>query len=121
MCGGSVARSQDESPEPRRIAWKETLQQALDQAKEQKLPVLVAMLTDAEPSCRKIAETHYSDPALLELLAKLPCVVGSPDGHEPMEQDGRAVCSRFGTVTCAQHRECNTALGDLLYSKRTPV
>jgi hypothetical protein len=118
---GSAALAQDDSPEPRQIAWKETLKQALDQAKEQKLPVLVAMLSDNEPSCRKIAEHHYADPALIDLMAKVPCVIASPNVHEPTEQNGRAVCSRFGTVTCAEHCAAYEELIDLLYRKRTPV
>jgi hypothetical protein len=121
LLGGSAALAQDDPPEPRQIAWKETLKQALDQAKEQKLPVLVAMLSDNEPSCRKIAEHHYADPALIDLLAKVPCVIASPNVHEPTEQDGRAVCSRFGTVTCAQHCAAYEELNGLLYRKRTPV
>jgi hypothetical protein len=118
----AVALGQDEPAlEPHEISWRESLGRALAEAREQKLPVFVALLADSEPSCRKITENHYTDPSLVTLLEKLPCVVAAPDAHEPVDRDGRMVCARYGTVTCAQHREADKAVRGLLFPNHTPI
>ncbi|MFO0985362.1 MAG: HEAT repeat domain-containing protein [Planctomycetota bacterium] len=116
------ARSQDgESDGAAVIPWREHFEQTLLEAREKNLPVFVAWLAETEPTCRDLNLTHYTDPRLVELLSRLPCLLASPDAHEPAEALGHVVCSRYGVVSCEEHRQTDEVLRNLLYTGRVPV
>ncbi|MBL8898606.1 MAG: HEAT repeat domain-containing protein [Planctomycetes bacterium] len=85
------------------IAWQVSLADALERAKTEKKPLLLAVNMDGERANDRLAKTVYRDKTVVELSAKAVCVVASKFEH------GTSTCSRFGGLTCADHRSVDIA------------
>jgi hypothetical protein len=85
------------------IAWQVSLAEALERAKAEKKPLLLAVNMDGERANDRLAKTVYRDKAVVELSARAVCVVASKFEH------GTSTCTRFGGLTCADHRAVDVA------------
>jgi hypothetical protein len=66
---------------------------------------------DGEEANDRIVETVYSEKDFLEICNKSVPIIASTGSHKPVEgPDGRQVCSRFGHVTCSDHRRLEKAV-----------
>ncbi|MBK9384901.1 MAG: HEAT repeat domain-containing protein [Planctomycetes bacterium] len=85
------------------IAWQLSLGEALERAKAEKKPLLLAVNMDGERANDRLAKTVYRDKAVVELSARAVCVVASKFEH------GTGTCTRFGGISCADHRAVDIA------------
>jgi len=83
------------------IAWEPKPEAALARAKEQNLPLFVAINFDGERACDRFAEKAYHDKSIVALSASAVCVIASPSEHG----GGAKPCPRFGSLLCAEHKQ----------------
>ena len=98
----------DDAYNPATIHFEPSLDAAFARAKREKIPVMVCVVMDNEPANDTVARTYYRDPELGNLSKHAACVIASVGTHaETDEVNGdttRRVCTRFGSVTCAEHQ-----------------
>jgi HEAT repeat protein len=100
--------SKDDGFKPVTLRFEHSLDAAFERAKREKIPVMVCVLMDDEPGNDSILFGHYRDKGLGELSKHCACVVANVKKHPEMDEGtgaaARPVCSRFGSVTCAEHQ-----------------
>src|SRR5262245_19945471 len=109
----TALRAQD--PEPDQIAWQPSLAGALEIAKREHRPLLVAVNMDAESASERIVREQYKNPRFVASTRRCVCVIGSIFRHNPRDFDdsGRRIpCPRLGCVTCGEHIELESVLFD---------
>ena len=101
------------------ISWfSGTWQDAMETAAARNVPILIAFIQDDEEANDRIVETIYSDKEFLELCQRVVPIIASMGTHKPVEgPDGRQVCSRFGHLTCAEHRRLEADVRALYWPK----
>lgn len=90
---------------------------ACARATAEKRPLLVTVLNDTEPACRRMLEQVYADPQVMAALADFVLLVSNPDGHqpEPLERDGATLaggCPKYDGLLCAEHQAVERELHD---------
>jgi hypothetical protein len=80
-------------------------------------PLLVMVVNDTEPACRRMVEQVYVDPKVVAALADFVLLVSNPDGHrpEPLERDGVTLpggCPKYDGLLCAEHQAIERELHD---------
>jgi HEAT repeat protein len=129
------ARGKDTSPEPTpgpsarprptevegKISWVGSLDQALEEARKRNVPILAALNMDNESANNRILTTHYENPQIVALSRRMVCVIGSVFDHGGYDRGGGDLrpCPRFGSVTCAAHRDVEVAVRERYL--RTPA
>ena len=87
----------------RGIDWQSGVSAALDRARRENRPVLVAInALDGEPGNRAMAFQRYREPALVAATRPIVCLVASPSNHST---DEGGACVRFGRIPCSGHQE----------------
>lgn len=89
---------------PEQIAWAPGLAAAQESAKARNVPLLVVLNMDAERGNDAMVAEVYTAPAVREAAKKVSATVASIGRHPEADAGGRKVCSRFGHVTCDEHR-----------------
>ena len=84
-----------------RIAWHASSEAALAEAVESKRVVFVAVNMDGERANDELAEKTYRSDKIAKLAEHSINLVASAFEH------GTGTCSRFGTITCADHVQCD--------------
>lgn len=110
VCAGIVLAAAVAVAGEERVRWVGPFDRALEQAREKKLPVLVAINTDRDGEGpgpdgggnTRMVYVHYRDAEVVALSRHFVCVIASPNTHEEVAEPER-VCSRFGDVPCAAH------------------
>ncbi|MSR75700.1 MAG: hypothetical protein EXS14_09570 [Planctomycetes bacterium] len=91
------------------LPWFEgNFDEALKEARERNVPVLVAFNQDEEQSNEAIVEVLYADATFIKMMARCVPVIASIHEHPPVKVGGVNRCSRFPAITCAQHRILET-------------
>ena len=93
------------------VAWKKDYAQAFQEAAERNVPLLVAFNMDGEGANTWTAEKLYRDPRFVERSRHLVCLIASIGEH------GEGECSRFGAVSCAEHKKIEIAASDEFIGK----
>ncbi|MBM4016111.1 MAG: hypothetical protein FJ293_14265 [Planctomycetes bacterium] len=97
------ARAEERLPAP-----APTLAAARAAAAASKRPILVMVLNDAEPACRRMLEQVYSDPEVLAALDRFVLLVSSPDTHpneaKPRGEEVIESCMKYPGVRCSEHQ-----------------
>jgi len=111
LATGAAAVAQ-EPPKPER-----SFAAACARATAEQRPILVMVLNDSEPACRRMVEQVYVDPKVTEALAGFVLLVSNPDGHqpEPLERDGATLpggCPKYDGLLCAEHQAVERELHD---------
>jgi HEAT repeat protein len=104
-----------------RIVWRGGLESALEKAKAEKLPLMIAFNMDGEWANDSMVNEVYRDAKVVGRSRKFLCLVASKDDHEAVKEGDRSVCSRFGSVTCEEHKEVEKAARRLFLGGRTLV
>lgn len=101
----------------RQVRWEKSYKDVLAKAKAEGKPILVAFNMDGEAANDRAAFNIYHHPDFVAASRDFYCIIGSIGRHEEVPVPGepdRTQCSRFGVVSCAQHRqaeiEARTAL-----------
>lgn len=81
-----------------------TFEEALAEAKERNVPLLVGFNQDGEDANEAILEALYSEKGFVKITARCVPVIASIHEHAPIKVGNEQRCSRFPAVTCAQHR-----------------
>lgn len=91
----------------RQIDWAQTFDEAFAEAKRRNVPVMIAFNMDNEWANDLIAKDYYHDPRVVELSRRMVCLVSSVFDHGGHHEAGkkRVECSRFGRITCVEHRD----------------
>ena len=97
----------------RQIDWQSDYPAALELAKSQSRPLLVAFNMDDDPGNDRTARDSYQDAQLVELSRSFVCVIASIGEHSAAP----ALCSRFGAITCAQHKRTEIDASDALVGR----
>ena len=90
----------------RQVRWEHTFEDALELARVEGRPLLIAVNADGESASEAIVRERYRDPAWVANTRPFVCVVGSFFRHTPRDYDdaGRRIpCPRLGEVTCGEH------------------
>ncbi|MGH7151578.1 MAG: hypothetical protein ACREIU_12810, partial [Planctomycetota bacterium] len=104
-----------------RIAWRGGLETALEKAKAEKLPILIAFNMDGEWANDSMVSEVYLDAKVVGRSRKFLCLAASKFDHETMKEGERYVCSRFGSVTCEEHKAVEMDARRLFLGGRTMV
>jgi HEAT repeat protein len=88
------------------LRWAPSIEAGLADAKAKGLPLMVALNMDRERGNDAMVKSVYTDPAVLAAAGKCICTVACMDAHDPVKDPatGRMVCSKFGSLTCAEHQ-----------------
>jgi hypothetical protein len=84
------------------IAWEADFDAALEAAKADQKPIMVAFIMDAEPANDEIASQHFHDKDVVENSRGFHCLIASIGIHAAAPNEG--TCSRFCANTCASHQ-----------------
>ena len=86
--------------------WAPSIEAGLAEAKSKGIPLLVALNMDNERGNDHMLGKVYTDPEFLAAAAKCVCTIASLENHDSVKDpaSGRAVCARFGSLTCAEHK-----------------
>ena len=87
------------------IRWEGDLDAALDRAKTEGRPLLVAFNMDGEWANDEMVTARYRDPKVVGRSSGFICLAASKFDHTTVKEGDREVCSRFGSVTCAEHKQ----------------
>ncbi|HET6204516.1 MAG TPA: HEAT repeat domain-containing protein [Planctomycetota bacterium] len=104
-----------------RIAWRGDLPGALEKAKAEKIPIFIAFNMDGEQANDWTVEVAYREPKVVGRSRKFLCFAASKYEHETAREGDREVCARFGSVTCAEHRQVEKDARRLFLGGRTLV
>lgn len=99
--------------QPCLVRWQRTFDDALEVARAEQRPLLVAVNMDGEIASEHFAGVRYREAATAALMEPYACVVASVYRHTPRDYDEhgfRVECPRFGTVTCGEHIEAEREL-----------
>ncbi|MCB9831518.1 MAG: HEAT repeat domain-containing protein [Planctomycetes bacterium] len=90
-----------------RILWEKSWKEAVKRAKAESRPIMIHFNMDDEPACRNMARDHFKNDKVIALSKQFVCVLGSlgEHGDEDVFPGTDGECRRFGTVTCAEHRQ----------------
>lgn len=103
----SAAPLNQEKFVPVALRFEPTLEAAFERAQREKIPVMVCIVMDNEAGNDALLAGLYRDRDIGELSSHAACVIANRGTHAEMEEPAgdatRIVCSRFGSVTCAQH------------------
>ncbi len=100
LCGTLAAQS---------VPWfSGTFEEALAEAKERNVPLLVGFNQDGEDANEAILEALYNEKGFVKIVARCVPVIASIHEHAPVKVGNEQRCSRFPAVTCAQHRRLET-------------
>jgi HEAT repeat protein len=91
-------------------AWAATIEAGLAAAKEKKQAFMVALNMDKERGNQEMLDDVYTSAEFLEATKSCVVAVASLFDHPAKRGAGPAVCPRFGTVTCAQHKAIEKVL-----------
>ena len=83
------------------IPWEGDFGAALQRAKEERKPVLIAFNMDGEAANDRMVQEVYRDARVLARASAFVCLVASKEDHGADEEP----CPRFGTVSCTAHRQ----------------
>ncbi len=83
------------------VVWEKDFDAAFAKAKERNVPVLVCFNMDGESANDSLVKI-YKDPEFVKRSADFVCLVASTFAHSPAGSSDP--CSRFGTITCDDHR-----------------
>jgi hypothetical protein len=88
------------------IRWAPSIDAGLAEAKSKGLPLMVALNMDHERANDALMKELYGDPVFLAAAAKCVCTIGCLGAHDEVKDpaSGRMVCSKFGSLTCAEHQ-----------------
>ncbi len=101
------------------VGWFEgTFEEALTEARERNVPLLVAFNQDEEESNESLIQGLYADATFIKLMLRCVPVIASIHEHPPVKIGGVARCSRFPAVTCAQHRRLETKAREVCWGER---
>ncbi len=104
-----------------RIAWRGDLDGALEKAKAERLPLMIAFNMDGEIANDLMVGEVYRDPKVVGRSRKFLCLAASKDDHDSAKEGDRAVCSRFGSLTCEEHKQVERDARRLFLGGRTMV
>ncbi len=118
-----VELAHDSDPPPASVPWQPSADAAFRLAREAQRPILFALAMDGETANDAMAEHHFRDPAVVQTLRAMPCVISNvfgPGGRiapgvAHMEVDG--VCSRYGRIPCRAHQEVEPWIRSTLIGK----
>ena len=90
--------------------WEGTYEAAFEEARRRNVPVLVAFNRDHEEANERVVQGLYKNAEFIALMQRcipmIACLV--EPSHPPMKMNVRghvrSCCSRFGFITCRQHR-----------------
>lgn len=92
------------SPSAAGIQWCENYADTLARGAAESKVVMLALNMDGERANNTMAQITYKDREVVGLTAEVLCVVGSAYTH-----NSSGTCSRFGTVSCADHQTVEKA------------
>jgi hypothetical protein len=113
---GAAAQKEDSGKNgkleyPKGIHWLGNRDAAFKEAAERNCPVMVAFIHGGpgQKLCDMTTATFYSHKTVIQLSRKLVCLMANRGSHTQIKgrgADGRIkkVCSKFGTVSCEEHR-----------------
>lgn len=90
----------------RQVRWEHTFEDALELARAEGRPLLIAVNADGESASEAIVRERYRDPEWVANTRPFVCVVASFFRHTPRDYDDaghRIPCPRLGEVTCGEH------------------
>jgi hypothetical protein len=91
------------------VAWfGGTFEEAMAEAKERNVPLLVGFNQDGEDANEAILESLYAEAGFVKLTARCVAVIASIHEHPPVQVGKEQRCSRFPAITCMQHRRIET-------------
>lgn len=88
------------------LHWAPSIEAGLAEAKAKGFPLMVALNMDHERGNEAMVKSIYTDPVVLAAAGKCVCTIGCMGGHDEVKEagSGRMVCSKFGSLTCAEHQ-----------------
>ena len=98
------------------MLWQRSLEDAIEFARAENHPLLVAVNMDGESASDRIVHEEYRDPAFVAATRECVCLVAGAFRHNRRDYDdeGRRIpCPRLGEVTCGEHM----ALEPLLFER----
>lgn len=91
---------------PEQLAWAPGLPAAQEDARQRKVPLLVVLNMDGEGGNERMLAEVYTAPEVRAAAKKCAVTIASLGKHAEADDPKRGckVCSRFGLVTCDEHR-----------------
>ena len=83
------------------IEWQDSLTAALEAAKAENVPILIAVNMDGERVCEELCKRHYKDSKIVKLSNRMVCLFASKYFHK----GGDKACPRAGCIPCAAHQQ----------------
>ena len=107
------------------IQWERDYAAALEKASAENKPIFVAFNMDGEGANENAALKLYRTPKLVARSREFICLIASTSEHESrtevIDGESREVCSRFGSVTCAEHLMVEIRASDAYVGKDTVI
>lgn len=97
---------------PEQLAWAPGLAAAQEDARQRKVPLLVVLNMDDERGNDRMVAEIYTAPEVRAAAKKCAVTIASLGKHSEVDDPKRGckVCSRFGLVTCDEHRATEKTL-----------
>jgi hypothetical protein len=91
---------------PEQLAWAPGLAAAQEDARQRKVPLLVVLNMDGERGNERMLAEVYTASAVRAAAKKCAVTIASLGKHAEVDDPkrGAKACSRFGLVTCDEHR-----------------
>jgi hypothetical protein len=93
------------------VQWRKDLAGALEEGRQSGKPILICFNMDGDPGNERTLKDTYRHAEFIQLSAQFIPLICSPDPHD----EGEA-CSRFGCVSCQEHRSCERAARRFFYA-----
>lgn len=94
------------------IVWDSNYEEALKEARERNVPVMIAFIQDGEEANERIVNNFYTQKDFVLMTRKfinlLACRGTESDhGSIRVKQNGKwvRICKKFGSITCLEHQE----------------
>ncbi len=98
------------------MTWTEDYDTALAIAREQGLPILVAIHHESQPVCRQLLKEHYRDREIVELSRGLVMLLADASARDGAGDDGL-----FGGVSARSRQDIEMRVRQAILNEESPI
>jgi thioredoxin-related protein len=102
------------------IHWAKSWDEAIKEAKERNVPILVTFHKDNCPRCTGMDSSVFNQKDFIAASRRWVCVYCNKDtGHGTVKVDGKDMCKICPSITCEEHVKCDQDSGSGKYFNGT--